>query len=798
MVTRDTAEINAKMEEAIEEVSLGYPDFPVNMNALGQFVYLRTYSRFLPSEGRRETWLETVKRVTRFNVGLSVLHMMKNGIAFDFEDIRKEMAFMFHSVFHLNQFPSGRSLWVGGAEGGVAEKYPLANFNCSFTNITKWEDLGEVFYLLMVGAGVGLKVTKKFAEGLPALRNDLEVNHIEYTQRYPLTQEPNTSLHIVDGGKRAVIHIGDSKEGWRDALDTYLALHYKKEYGFVEEVSVYYDYIRPKGTRLKTFGGTASGYEPMKEMLEGITKVIRGGIDKYTAAPEVLEGNESYSVLRPVHVMDIANLVGYNVVAGGVRRTAEIFLFDEDDYESMMAKYGMNGIWDDYDSKGIITKTAEEKHEEVMQAFRNANLPEIADLYADLPLRDENARRVDHRRMSNNSVAFTRKPKRSKLKLMFALMRNEGEPGFINLRELAIRRLQARGIFKPSEALIEKTIEEIGVNPCAEIALQSKGVCNLTTINVMAFVFDNLGTKMLDVDGLVRAQELSTRIGLRMTLPEMELEEWNKTQQTDRLIGTSLTGWQSAIASVGLSKRMQDVVLRRLHRASREEASRYAKELRVNEPLLTTTIKPEGTLSQVAGGVSEGLHFAHSPYYIRRVRISATDPMATAMLAQGYSLKAEIGTKDPVGNPFPVDKLDSPEALMMARTYVTEFPVASGANKTKDDVHVDEQFDVYFQFQKNYTEHNSSITIHLRPDEWGRAEERIWDGWDDFVGVSFLPYDGGTYALAPYETISEQEYNYMSATFPTFSMEVLREYDSNAESDLEGIDECVGGACPVR
>lgn len=128
-----------------------YPEFPAHMNALGQFVYYRTYSRFIPEKKRRETWKETVRRASEYNVSLAIKHLKKIGYPVDYEKYRKEAEDLFESMFNLRQFLSGRTLWVGGAENGVADKYPLANFNCSFVNIRSWDDLGDLFYLLLVG-----------------------------------------------------------------------------------------------------------------------------------------------------------------------------------------------------------------------------------------------------------------------------------------------------------------------------------------------------------------------------------------------------------------------------------------------------------------------------------------------------------------------------------------------------------------------------------------------------------------------------------------------------------------------
>ena len=291
-----------------------YPDFPTHMNALGQFVYLRTYSRYKDALKRRESWKETCIRSVEYNVGLLAKYYEKQGIEVPKDILRQEAEGLFHNQFNLKQALSGRTLWVGGADTGVAEMFPLANFNCSFLNISKWDDLGDLFYLLLIGTGVGFKCTKDMAKKLPKIRVDIEITHKEYE---PLAKEnrlEHTEVHMISE-TIAEINVGDSKEGWVQALRTFLKLLTDKQYKSLTRINFIYDSVRPKGEKLKTFGGTASGYEPLKEMFSGFDRVLKNQIDT-TLAPIVADYN-GYGHVRPIHILDMGNLIGNNVVVGG-------------------------------------------------------------------------------------------------------------------------------------------------------------------------------------------------------------------------------------------------------------------------------------------------------------------------------------------------------------------------------------------------------------------------------------------------------------------------------------------------
>jgi len=732
-----------------------YPDQPEHMNELSSFVFYRTYSRWLNDKGRRETWKEAVARAVEFNMSLALKQFEKNNYVIPMDKVQKEAETLFDNIFNLRQFLSGRTHWVGGADTGIGNKFPLANFNCSFIEIKKWTDLCELFYLLLVGTGVGFKVTKSNIANLPPIRTDFELLHSEYKPVSKKERLENTRFNIMENGY-AKIYIGDSKEGWVRALHYFLLLITNPDYDRIKHIKISYNSVRPKGERLKTFGGTASGHEPLKEMFDGFYKIIKNELDPLLAPMEKVD--EIHAAARPIHIIDMCNLIGANVVVGGVRRTAEIALFDADDWECILAKYGINGIYD-WDRHISIGEHLEKLNVKPTWWDNITKTSRIS---------------LNHRRMSNNSICFTEKPTREYLHTIFEIMQGEGEPGFTNLEAAQKRRPNVKGF-----------------NPCVEVLIDSRGVCNLTTVNVMSFVKPATDDKVatLDFQGLMQAQALSTRAAIRMTCIDLELPDWDKVHKRDRLTGVSLTGWKDAMSALGYTEEQEINLMKFLRDVAHDEALRYAHILRIPNPLLITTIKPEGTLSQIANGVSSGLHKSYAPYYIRRIRINAQDPLAKVAKDLGWIIHAEVGT------PGETEE----ERLLNARTLVIDFPCKSETKSCANDQDVVEQFNTYFNFQRNYTDHNSSNTITVNPDEWSTCEEIVWNNWNEFIGVSFLAKDGGTYELAPYEEITKEQYEELKEKMQPFNPTLLLQYEtSETETDIENMEACSLGVCPIR
>lgn len=673
-----------------------YKHKPNPMKQLGSFVFYRTYSRWLPDEKRREYWWETVRRAVEYNCSLV-------------PTTKREAEKLFDNVFNLRQFLSGRTFWVGGTD--VATNYPMANYNCAFTTIDNYDQYKDIFYLLMVGSGVGIRILKSDVARLPKIKTNFEVIHEDYTPVGKPFREDCTSLEFTHNSTARII-IGDSKEGWVQSLDFFLKILYSNEYRSINTIIINYSHVRPKGERLKTFGGTASGHTSLKNMFIKISNVLykRGVV-----------AQKEYATLKPIDCLDIANIIGENVVVGGVRRTAEIVLVDADDKECIEAK---SNLYKQIDGQWIVD------HE------------------------------IIHRQMSNNSIYYQEKPSRERLHWQIEQMRYSGEPGWVNEIAGAKRRPNMNG-----------------VNPCGEILLDANGLCNLTTLNVAAFV---TADGALDRDSLYEAQKFSARAGYRMTCVELEIPEWNYVQNRDKLLGCSLTGWQDLVNNLSLTMEEQISILKDLRDVATSAATAYAEEIGQNVPLLVTTVKPEGTLSQLPT-VSSGVHYSHSPYYIRRVRINADDPLTKVCEELGYPIFPEVG-----------------QDMSTCTTKVIEFPVKAPEGTTKYDVSAIQQLENYKMFMEHYVDHNCSITIHVRPEEWDIVEEWVWENWNDIVAVSFLALEDNFYQLLPYEAIEEEEYHKRVAEMKPFIPNLLGKYE---REDLEldvGTDGCDTGVCPIR
>ncbi len=250
-------------------------------NPLGEFIYYRTYSRWIEEENRRETWIETVDRYVNFmreNLGDKLT-------AEEYSEVRE-------GILNQEAMPSMRLLQFAGKAAGSTN---VSAYNCSFIAPSKIQDFAEIMYISMCGTGVGFAVESQNVQQLPQIKR----------------QSPEKpSNHVVN----------DSKEGWADAL----ALGMKTWFDG-KDITFDYSQLRPAGARLKTMGGKSSGPDPLRELLV------------FTRAKILTKQGRRLSNLD---AHDIICKIGEIVVAGGVRRSALISLSDLDDTEMRDSKKG--------------------------------------------------------------------------------------------------------------------------------------------------------------------------------------------------------------------------------------------------------------------------------------------------------------------------------------------------------------------------------------------------------------------------------------------------------------------------
>lgn len=325
----------------------------------------------------------------------------------------------------------------------------------------------------------------------------------------------------------------------------------------------------------------------------------------------------------------------------------------------------------------------------------------------------------------------------------------------------------------------------------------------------MAFIDPE--TQTIKMEDLQLAVELATRIGIRQTNITFDLPEWEIVQKRDRLTGVSLSGVMDFESALGWVKTDDSthsisaelaVVLDQLRFSATQEALMYAKEMRIAAPLLVTTEKPSGSISKMPS-VSAGVHQSRAPYYLRRIRITASDPLAKVMLDAGYPVYPLVTANGPTEQELiQMKPFELSAELQKASTWVIEFPVKTKASMKSSDESAVSQFGRYLDFQKYWTEHNTSITIEFSPDEIPELIDMIYTHWDSYIGVSFIVKDTNAYPQMPEEVITESEYNRRAALLQDITqqsivnalMDVERE---NRMSDILD-SECIGGMCPIR
>jgi len=625
-----------------------------------QFIHLSRYSRWNYDKKRRETWEETVDRYFRF-----FKEHLKDNYNYKFKD--QDISELREAVLSLQIMPSMRCLMTAGP---ALKKENVAGYNCSYIHVDCLRSFDEILYVLMNGTGIGFSVERKHTEKLPALPDE---------------------FHDTD----TTIVVADSKLGWAKAFKELVSLIWS---GLIPKWDL--SNVREAGSILKTFGGRASGPEPLDSLFNfviNLTQSARGRI------------------LRPIECHDIVCKIAEVVVVGGVRRSALLSLSDIDDDEMRHAKTGE--WWRDNPQRALANNSA--NYHEVPQT--GTFLREWTSLYES----------------------------------------KSGERGLFSSKASAS---QAK---KNSDRLIDHEAYVFGTNPCSEIILRSREFCNLSEVVIRSDdTIINLGRKV----------KLATMLGtIQSTLTNFKYltREWTRNCEEERLLGVSLTG----IMDNKLTASPKPSELESLRSIAIQTNIALAEEIGINPSASITCVKPSGTVSQLVDSAS-GIHSRHSPYYIRRVRMDAKDPLTSYMQDLEWAWEPDI-TK-------PND------------TVVFSFPIQSPRGCiTRNDRSALTQLETWKVYQEHWCQHKPSITITVKEEEWLEVGAWVLKNFDVMSGVSFLPHSDHTYKQAPYEDCNKKTYKELNNMICEAHWEDLTQYEQEDYTVASQELACVAGACEI-
>lgn len=624
------------------------------------FIAKSRYARYLDEAKRRENWTETAGR---YMTSLASHLQTKHGYTIP-ADLYTELE---HAIVNQEVMPSMRAIMTSGK---ALHRDNTCGYNCSYLPVDDIKSFDEAMYILLCGTGVGFSVERQYVNKLP-----------EIPER------------IYDS--ETTIVVSDSKEGWAKALRQLISLLYSGEAPLWDMRKV-----RPAGARLKTFGGRASGPEPLMALFEFVVKTFK---------------NAQGRKLNSLECHDIMCKVGEVVVVGGVRRSAMISLSNLSDDRMRHAKTG---------------------------AWRETQ---------------------GQRALANNSACYTEKPDvgvfmREWLSLYES---KSGERGIFN-REAAIEVVMKNGRRDPNF--------EFGTNPCSEIILRPYQFCNLTEVIVRAD--DNLKS-------LKRKARLAAILGTFQStfthFPYLR-KIWATNTEAERLLGVSMTGVLDNALFTNPDDPKMATTLEAIRDHAVEVNKEFAEILGIPQSAAVTAIKPSGTVSQLCDTAS-GLHTRHAKYYFRRVRADNKDPLTQFMISMGVP--------------------HEPDVMKPHSTTVFTFPkkAPEGALLRKDLTAI-QHLKLWLVFQRHYCEHKPSVTISVTEKEWPEVGAFVWNHFNEMSGVSFLPYDGGSYRQAPYEDCTEKQYNELLAKIPkNLDWDSIIEVDDNVEGAQTLA--CTAGGCEI-
>jgi len=310
-----------------------------------------------------------------------------------------------------------------------------------------------------------------------------------------------------------------------------------------------------------------------------------------------------------------------------------------------------------------------------------------------------------------------------------------------------------------------------GTNPCCEIALRPFQFCNLCEVNASDIESQE------DFEKRVKGAAFIGTLQAGYTDFHYLRDVWKRTTEKDALIGVSMTGIGSGTVLGYDMKAAAEAV--------KEENTRVAKLININESARMTTVKPAGTTS-LALGTSSGIHAWHNDYYIRRVRVGKNEAIYTYLAINHPEL-----VEDEVFRPHDTAVISVPQKAPEGSILRHESPF-----ELLERIKKVAQEWIKPGHRKGQNTHNVSATVSLKEEEWELAGEWMWNNRKYYNGLSVLPYNGGTYQQAPFEDCDEETYNKMMKSLNNVDLSKVVELTDN--TDLTGELACAGGACEVK
>jgi ribonucleoside-diphosphate reductase alpha chain len=366
------------------------------------------------------------------------------------------------------------------------------------------------------------------------------------------------------------------------------------------------------------------------------------------------------------------------------------------------------------------------------------------------------------RALANNSVAYTEKPDVGIFLKEWGTLYDSksGERGIFN-RVAATKKASSNG---------RRDVEgfEYGTNPCGEIILRSKGLCNLSEIVIRE------SDTLADLKEKVRVATIIGTFQSTLTNFRYLRSDWRKNQEEERLLGVSMTGIMDHPV---LSKPTDETIkwLTELREQAIKVNKEWAERLGIPQSAAITTVKPSGTVSQLVG-CSSGIHPAYSQHYIRTVRMDNKDPLTVFFKSAGVP--------------------NEPDVTKPSDITIFSFPQkGTESGVTRNETNAIEQLKLYSVYQKHWTEHNPSITVYYKDDEFLNIGAWIYNNFSDVSGVSLLPHSDHVYKQAPYQEITKEAYDAFVASFPVIDWGNLKEEEDTTTGTQEL--SCTAGACEI-